>query len=152
MAQENDKVISILNELIETCRDGENGFRVASEDAKDPDLKSLFTRYSQQRAQFASDLQTAVHQRGGQPARAGSVAGALHRGWINVKSTVAERTDQAIIAECERGEDSAVESYKKALASDLLPLDLRTLVQEQYTGVKEAHDQVRSLERGGEAW
>ena len=63
MATDNDSLISTLNNLIETCKDGENGFRTASDGVKNQELKALFLTYSQQRAQFASELQAEVRRR-----------------------------------------------------------------------------------------
>lgn len=146
---DNDNVVSTLNNLIETCKDGENGFRTASDGVKNSELKTLFLTYSQQRAQFAAELQNEVRNLGGDPEDTGSVAATLHRGWINIKSTVTGEDEGAVISECERGEDSAVRNYQEALNADL-PANLRTVVQRQYTQVKEAHDRIRGLERADE--
>ena len=64
---DNDKVISTLNNLIETCKDGQDGFRQAAEGVKHTELKTLFLTYAQQRAQFAGELQSEVHRLGGTP-------------------------------------------------------------------------------------
>ncbi|HKP72604.1 MAG TPA: PA2169 family four-helix-bundle protein [Pyrinomonadaceae bacterium] len=144
---DNDNVISVLNNLIETCKDGQNGFQTAAEGVKRSDLKSLFYQYSQQRAQFAGELQDEVRRLGGDPAKAGSVAATLHRGWINIKSAVTGEDENAVLAECERGEDSAVANYQDALNDQNLPTDVRAVVERQFAQVKEAHDRVRSLER-----
>jgi uncharacterized protein (TIGR02284 family) len=144
---DNDKAISCLNNLIETCKDGQDGFKTASEGVKRPDLKTLFLTYSQQRAQFAGELQNEVLRLGGDPEKTGSVAASLHRGWIDIKSAVTGKDDGAIIAECERGEDSAVKNYEEAARDENLPANLREIVERQYTSVKEAHDRIRSLER-----
>src|SRR4029078_8704180 len=55
MRQRNE--ISTLNGLIETLKDGQEGFRQASEAVKDCQLKMLFGEYSLQRAKFAGELQ-----------------------------------------------------------------------------------------------
>ncbi len=142
----NDDVISTLNNLIETCRDGKEGFRTAAEGTKNTKLKSLFAGIADQRAQFASDLQKQVRQLGGDPEKTGSVLGSLHRGWMGIRSAVSANDDGAIISECERGEDSAVKNYEEALREDLPP-DIRRLVEEQFALVKQAHDQIRALEQ-----
>ena len=49
-----------------------------------------------------------------------------------------------ILAECERGEDSAVAEYKKAMEADL-PASIRGTISRQYAAVKAAHDQIRGL-------
>jgi uncharacterized protein (TIGR02284 family) len=55
--------------------------------------------------------------------------------------------ENAVLAECERGEDSAVSNYKDALADANLPADVRAVIERQYAQVQEAHDRVRNLER-----
>lgn len=144
---DNDNVISVLNNLIETCKDGQNGFQTAAEGVKRSDLKTLFGQYSQQRAKFAGELQAEVLRLGGDPTETGSVAATLHRGWIDIKSAVTGQDENAVISECERGEDSAVANYKDALADQNLPSDVRSIIERQSAQVKEAHDRIRNLER-----
>ena len=141
----NDEVISTLNGLIETCRDGQNGFKAAAEGVKNSELKSLFYAYSQQSAQFVGQLQDEVRRLGGDPETAGSVAASLHRGWMDIKSAVTGGDDASIITECERGEDSAVKTYSDALGKDL-PAGVRPVVERQFAAVREAHDRIRALE------
>lgn len=143
-AASNDDVISTLNGLIETCKDGQDGFREAAEGVERSDLKSLFYEFSQQRAQFAGELQSLVQSLGGDPQNTGSVAAALHRGWINIKSAVTGKDDGAILNECERGEDSAKNNFKAAL-EEPLPANIVETVQTQYVAVQAAHDRIKAL-------
>jgi len=140
----NDSVISTLNNLIETCKDGQEGFQQAAEGVQDSSLKSLFYEYSQQRAQFVGELQGLVRELGGDPETSSSIAGALHRGWINIKSAVTGQDDAAILNECERGEDVAKAAYKDALTADL-PSNVSSVIQTQATHVQQAHDRIRGL-------
>ncbi|MEJ7848972.1 MAG: PA2169 family four-helix-bundle protein [Pyrinomonadaceae bacterium] len=140
----NDDVISTLNGLIETCKDGQNGFKEAAEGVERSDLKSLFYEFGQQRAQFAGDLQTLVQTLGGDPENSGSFAATLHRGWIDIKSVVTGKDEGAILNECERGEDSAKKMYKEALEQNL-PAHVQETVHTQYTSVQAAHDRVKAL-------
>ena len=135
---------SMLNDLIETSKDGENGFRSAAEDAKSAELKATFLRRAEDCAKGASELQQLVSRMGGNPEQGGSVAGAMHRGWMDLKAKVAHRDDLAILEECERGEDVAKAKYRKALDASL-PDDVRAVVQRQYDGVVSNHDAVRDL-------
>ncbi len=143
--QTNDHAVSVLNDLIQTCKDGQEGFQTASEGVRDTALKTLFSEFSLQRAQFAGVLQQEVNRLGGNPETGGSVSASLHRGWINIKSAVTGKNESAIVSECERGEDAARDAYQKAL-KEHLPLDVRALVESQFLEVKQAHDRVRSLE------
>ena len=138
------EAISAVNDLIQTCKDGEQGFKTAAEAVRDPEFQQLFLRYSQERHEFARELQDAVRLAGGDPETSGSVSGALHRGWIDFKAAVTS-DDRSVIGAAESGEDSAVKAYRDALARDDLPADVRALVERQYLRVKEAHDRVRAL-------
>lgn len=143
---DNDKVISTLNNLIETCKDGEQGFRTAAEGLRDVQTKTIFQEYARQRAQMAFELQAEVRRLGGDPEKAGSVSGSMHRGWINIKSAVTGKDDSSIIAEAERGEDVAKSAYESAL-KETLPPQTQTIVRRQAGEVREAHDRVRAMER-----
>jgi uncharacterized protein (TIGR02284 family) len=146
MAQTTE-MVSTLNSLIETLKDGQEGFRQAAEAVKDSTLKTLFSEYSLQRGKFAGELQNEVIRSLGdsKPEETSSVAGALHRTWINLKSALTSGDDHAILAECERGEDSAVAEYRKAIEDKDLSSPLRDIVSRQYTDVKAAHDRVKAL-------
>lgn len=142
--QDNDEVISTLNGLIETCKDGQMGFQQASEGVERTDLKSFFSECSVQRSQFAGELQSLVRTLGGDPEKSGSMAGSLHRGWINIKAAVTGKDEGAILNECERGEDSAKKAYQEALEGSL-PTYIREVVQRQFNGVIAAHDKTKAL-------
>ena len=136
---------TVLNNLIETLKDGQEGFKQAAEGVSNPNLKSLFRDYSQQRSRFAAALQGEARSHGDtDPETSGSATGALHRGWINLKSAITGGDEHAILAECERGEDSAVDEYKKALEDGLTP-SAQELVSRQFADIKAAHDRIRSL-------
>src|SRR5882762_7835659 len=144
MAQQKE-IISTINSLIETLKDGQEGFKEAAEAVKDSDLKSLFSEFSEQRARFAAELQSEAMSLGEtEPEESSSAAGAMHRAWIDLKSAVTSGDDHAILAECERGEDYAVKEYEKAM-NDNLPAPLREIVSRQYSEIKNAHDRIKNL-------
>jgi uncharacterized protein (TIGR02284 family) len=135
----------LIHNLIETLKDGQEGFKQAAENVKDPQLKSLFDDYSQQRARFIVELRSKAQSPDErEPDVSGSATGALHRGWINLKAALSRGDDHAILAECERGEDSAVEEYQKAL-DDGLSAPVREIVSRQYVEIKATHDRIRDL-------
>ncbi len=144
MADINDG-IDILEDLIETCRDGENGFRQAAEKVNEPEIRSFFLSQSTERAQFARELEAEVQRLGkGDPKRTGSAAGAIHRSWMGLKEALGGGT-KSILESAEKGEDSARDAYQKALTDEDLPPSARPLVQRQAESVRLAHDRVRHL-------
>jgi uncharacterized protein (TIGR02284 family) len=139
-----NKIISTLNDLIETARDGQNGFKEAAENVKNPDLKTFCNEVATERAGFVNELQLEVRRLGGEPDKAGSTAGALHRAWMEIKGTLTGKDDHAILSECERGEDSAVDTYTDALKQGL-PTAINQTVERQFQSVKQVHDRVKKM-------
>src|ERR1700719_4395176 len=135
---------STLNDLIETSKDGQEGFQTSAEKLKDPEIRTIFLKLSRQRAGFAGELQSEVTRLGGEPARSGTTAGAIHRGWIGLKTALTGDSDHAILEEAERGEDAAVKNYRDAIGKDL-PSDLKSIVSRQFQEVLQTHNAVRAL-------
>ena len=141
---DNDDVIDELNTLIETCKDGEYGFRTCAEHVKNNELKTVFLTRADGCQRAATELQSIVTRLGGEADTSSSVSGTLHRGWVSAVGTLTGYSDEAMLSECERGEDAALERYRSALKKQLPP-DVMSVVQTQYEGVKRNHDQVRTL-------
>lgn len=144
-AMDNDDVVDVLNDLLETCRDGEYGFREVSEHTKTPALKTTFLQRSNECLKAGSELQSLVVRYGGEIAEGGTTSGALHRGWVSVRGALGGLSDLAMLNECERGEDAALARYRKAVKEDGLPSDVRALIERQLQGVQRNHDQIKLL-------
>ena len=146
----NNEVISILNKLIETCTDGQNTFRTAAESIQNSEFRRLFNIFSQQRAQFITELQSELHRLSGDASSVGETSTLPNktipfRSSTTVKSA-ALRDEASIIADCQREEESAVNAYQEALKADL-PLDVQYVVKRQYMDIKDAYDRIRILQR-----
>jgi uncharacterized protein (TIGR02284 family) len=140
----NTKIKALVNELLETSRDGEKGFNKSAEEVKHPALKSVFLESGQQCANAARELENELQRLGADVDEGGSTTGAMHRGWVAVKSTLTGHDTEAILAETERGEDYAKKVYKEALEEEL-PASLRAVIERQYRGLIANHDRVRDL-------
>ena len=139
-----DDLITTLNDLIKTCKDGEEGFRTCSEHVHGESLKSLFASRAANCAISVRELQDLVRAKGGHPVDASSLSGTLHRSWIDVKAALTHQDDHALLVECERGEDLAVKNYTDALKKDL-PVDIKSIVERQYHGVLQNHGAIKQL-------
>ena len=139
-----DDVIGTLNDLIETSKDGEEGFRTCADAVKNPQLKSFFEQKAERCRLGAAQLQQKVRELGGDPERNSSMTGQLHRFWVDIRSRITGMDEHAVLDECERGEDSAKRAYEEALQEDL-PADVRTLIGKQYREVKMNHDSIREM-------
>lgn len=140
----NEDAIDILNDLLESCRDGEYGFRECAEHTKAQDIKTVLGQRAEDCRMAAVDLQALILKMGGEPEEGGTASGALHRGWVSVKGTLTGYSDYAMLDECERGEDVALANYRKAL-KQALPAAARALVEKQSQGAQRNHDQIKAM-------
>ena len=144
MAAEIQESIEKLNDLAETIKDSEEGYRTAADGTKDQETKTLFERYAEQRHRMNEDLKACIRSLGVEPPESGSAAGHVHRIWTSIKSAVSRDDALAMLEECERGEDFTKKEFREALDIGL-PLGLRPALETMYTQVLEAHDQVKAL-------
>jgi uncharacterized protein (TIGR02284 family) len=142
MSERNE--LSVLNHLLETCRDGERGFQFAASHAADRDVKDFFAALAEQRGRFAGQLAPHVHRLGGQGNTEGTTAGAIHRGWMGLKDAVSRHHDEALLAEAERGERVALHVYEEALHG-MLPPTVSDVVEAQHAAVREALNRIAAL-------
>jgi uncharacterized protein (TIGR02284 family) len=133
-----------INDLIQICVDGQKGFEAAAKAVDDPVIKDELVGYSWQRQQFANDLKSRLREMGENPSNHGSASGAMHRGWMDVKSAIGANSGHSILAECERGEDVAEEVYRKAMTSGL-PAEYAKVVTTQFQTIQRTHDRIKSL-------
>jgi uncharacterized protein (TIGR02284 family) len=140
-----DDIVDTLNDLIETSKDGEFGFLACAKHVQSEELRTLFTQRANECRRSAEELAPLVAQYGGEPEDDGTAAGSLHRGWVAVRGSLVGYTDQAMLDECERGEDAALARYRAALRDDDLPEPVKSVVARMQLGVQRNHDQIKML-------
>ena len=146
---END-AISVLENLIETCKDGQKGYQEAASKVKRSDLKAFFNEQSLERSRFAGELEAELIRLGKPDKKvSGSVVGALHRAWVDTKVGLGGG-DKTVLDWLEHGEDTAKDAYQKAVTGDL-PENVAQIVRRQAAKVQAAHDKVKSLRDTAEA-
>lgn len=139
-----NNAISVVENLIETCKDGQKGYQDAADHAKAPDLKQYFREQSAERGRFAQELHAELAKLGKPEKKvSGSASAAMHRAWIDTKVAMGGG-DKTILESVEAGEDNAKETYNKALGGTL-PASVTEIVRRQAASVQRAHDKVRML-------
>src|SRR5271154_4250920 len=114
-----NNTISVVENLIETCKDGQKGYQDAASHVKRSDLKTYFNQQSLERASFAGELEAELIRLGKPDKKiSGSVGGALRRAWIDTKVSLGGG-DKTILESVEAGEDNAKEAYEKTLTGSL---------------------------------
>jgi uncharacterized protein (TIGR02284 family) len=144
MTLSDDKLVDLLNDLLEICYDGLEGFRTVTSTVTSPDAIMLFQSRAQRLDEAAAELYTEIRQHGGQPVDHGHSEALVHRGWIHLRAAMAARTDDAVLAEVERGEEEAARRYRKALNHDL-PEDIHDLLADQLAAIEQSLASVKAL-------
>jgi len=142
---ENDKVVSVLNDLLTKNYDAEKGYKEAAEKIQHATLKSYFNDQAQNRYDFGHQIKALISKYGGEPDKGTSVAGDLHRTWIAIRDAFTNG-DEAIYAECIRGEEAFSEEYGEVLHLENVPQDVKDLVQTQKNSVDKALASLKVME------
>jgi uncharacterized protein (TIGR02284 family) len=135
----------VLNQLIETCRDSERGYRAAASLIEGPTLKAKLLEMADERARFASELLPHAQRLGGDDAADGTRAAAIHRRWMEWKAKMSPHDDHAVFAEVLRGDDVTLRTYETAL-QELLPNTVREIVEQQAKKVRQVHERLAELD------
>jgi uncharacterized protein (TIGR02284 family) len=142
--------VGTLETLTTTLIDSVNGYRDAAANAEGTKFQEIFRRNADERSKIAEDLRAEIRRLGGNPPDDGSLLGATHQRFLDLKAAVTGRDDAAIINEVERGEDYLKEKFETALNSGATP-ETRTIIERAYQSVRQGHDQIRNLKQGLEA-
>ena len=144
MQELNTHAINWCNRLIQTCEDGASGYRTAAGAVEQTSLAEMFEDFAEQRDFMVTDLQGEVVSLGSEPTIGGSLAGLLHRGWMNIKSVATQHDELAVLEECETGDQAALDQYGEPLA-DELPSSTRQLFLTHQEKLRDSLSQIRSL-------
>jgi uncharacterized protein (TIGR02284 family) len=150
MADRQDE-ISTLNSLISTTIDSITGYEDAASNSEAGRFQQLFRDRANERQRVVEELRSEVRRLGGEPEDGGSFMGKTHQRFLDLKSAITGRDDQAIINEVERGEDYIKDKFETALDSDKLTGDSRSVVERCYQSIRSGHDQMSQLKHGMQA-
>ena len=146
MTDYTDKLGNKLNELLEKNYDAEKGFKKAAENAKHVGLKAYFSNKSQERYDFGHQLKSELKNFGQEPDKGGSVTGAAHRTWMEVKSWFSADDDEAMLEEAIRGETASVDEYRDVLNHTELPISTKELLETQKNTIEHSLANIKRLE------
>ncbi|MCK0144892.1 PA2169 family four-helix-bundle protein [Arenibacter sp. F26102] len=135
-----------LNDLLEKTYDAEKGYKKASDNTDNPYLKSFFDKKSAERHTYGQELKSEITNFGQKWEKDGSVTGALHRTWMDVKSLFSADDDEAMLEEAIRGEKASVEEYRDVLSDTSLPHSTATILTQQMNQIQADLNQVKRLE------
>ena len=143
---ETEKKIDAINSLIIINNDRSEGYKKAAEEAKDSELKSLFTKFSEQSLGFSSELRQFVPTSEEPDHDETKNSGKLFRLWMDIKAAVTSNDRKAILSSCEFGEDAAKNEYKSVLEkSGEIPAEALSVITKQNAEILKSHDQIKAM-------
>lgn len=134
-------------ELVKISEDGKEGYAKGAEElagSDHPELAATFTRLSQQRARFSTELQALAGSYGDTIKETGSTTAALHRGWMAVRDAVTGSGPKSVLKTALQGEDHAIEAYEKGLTDDI-STETQALARRQLGEMQSARTEVQRL-------
>lgn len=144
----NNDLTEVLNDLIQINNDRVVGYRKAVNEVEDADvdLKTLFGKMADESESYRNELSSEVIRLGGEVAEGTTGMGKIYRVWMDVKAVFSGHDRQAVLENCEFGEDAAQRAYKDALASDAeMSSDTRQLIAGQKEKLHTSHDTIKTL-------
>jgi uncharacterized protein (TIGR02284 family) len=142
-----DKTAQILNDLLLVNHDRVEGYKLAGYNAKDLDLKSLFSTMADESRKHITEITREIINRYGYTALDKTIqVGNIYRVWLQAKIKFTGTDVKNLLASCEEGEASAVEVYKLA-KTNLLNQQLIELIERQEHTFIAAHDVISSYRK-----
>ena len=145
--EKSKEVVEVLNDLVMINNDRISGYERAIKELKqdDSDLKSLFDEMIIESQKIKSDLAHEIQVLHGDVEQGSTEMGKIYRAWMDVKAIFTGENRQAVLSNCEAGEDASQKAYKKALETERLPGFLRDLLTRQQETLRQSHDEIRDL-------
>ncbi|HEY8399772.1 MAG TPA: PA2169 family four-helix-bundle protein [Cytophagaceae bacterium] len=130
------EVISSVNHLLEILNERTAGYRKASENVNDSELKVLFEKYAEQAESFEKELLPFSDEISAKDLGTRKVGDAW-RVWMDIKSAITQGGRVGMLNACITGESAAIRNYKKAFDEDL-PRDLKDILRRQLAEIENA--------------
>lgn len=141
-----EQVGNKLNGLLEKNYDAEKGYAKAAENTEHSGLRTFFKRKSQERRTFGHDLKSEIRAFGQDVDKGGSLTGAAHRTWMDVKAIFSADNEESMLEEAIRGEKASVNEYDEVLKEASLPSSTKSILLSQKNQIETDLFKVKSLE------
>ncbi|MDO6518733.1 ferritin-like domain-containing protein [Zobellia uliginosa] len=135
-----------INDIIQKNEDAIKGYDQAVENSKEIGLKSYFQNKAIERRNFLLELKAATPALKTREEVEGSVTGALHRTWMDVKTFFSGDNDKAMLEEAIRGDKAAIDEYNEVLADTHLPLKAAAVIRKQRDWLLDDLKTIKTLE------
>lgn len=148
---ENSKTISVLNDLLHITNDRIKGFERVEGKVWESysDLKGEYDKMiSQSKIMKNEIIDLITHKGGNADEDTTSIAGNLHRTWIDIKNSLpVTNNDQETLENVVFGEKHAIQAYEDALKSGNLCSESSEVIADQLKKLRVSYNQFINIER-----
>ena len=144
----NDKKIEVFQDLLEITNDRLKGYEKVKEKVlnDNPALKELFANLKEQTQEMQIDLVKHLGELGGEADNDGTVLGAIHRGWIEVKDAFVSDKAESTLENAIFGEKAAIKAYEKAAKEDGLCDKCHSIINDHLSKLRDSLQKAEALE------
>lgn len=144
--EENEKIVEVLNSLVQINNDRIEGYTHATEGTQDADLKALFNSMKSKSQHLKTSLINEIRKCGGEPTESTTTLGKAFRVWMDFKATITGKDRKAILDSCEFGEEAAQDTYADAVKNtEHLPTYVVEMITDQKKQLREELNHVKFL-------
>lgn len=143
------ELVHLLSRLLEKNYDAEKGYKKAIEHADRREIKKFLKDQAVRRNHFATEIDKEIHMLNEHPKSKGdgSVVGNLHKLWMDFRTAITKKDDEALLEECLRGEKASLKEYEKDIEKKFLPTRIKLMLEKQRDYIKETISEIRRLEQ-----
>ncbi len=138
------ETVRLLRQLMAQLRDSEAGYRRAYGEIRDPSLRVEFGRLVEEREDMIEGLDGCLADLGQAPDAGGTMLGAAHRLFFDLRTAISGRDREAILREIVRGESVLEESYDATIRAGLPPA-IHNIVRRQHRLARGSRDRFRAM-------
>lgn len=142
----NESMTEVLNRMLRTCYDSQQGYKAAAEHISSSIISKLLNDYSVQRGRYANELIDEILKYCGAPVAADGIVQNVKRGWQNLTDVLNKKDVNAIIHECRKGDEAAMDQYEQILAENLPPMT-KSMLMKHYEGMRQSVSRLKVLQK-----
>jgi uncharacterized protein (TIGR02284 family) len=139
---ENQSIKEASGKLMKVNLDAFEGYRTAAENTNDSRITTFFEQAALQRKEFAKYWAANLDN----PSYKTDLKADFHRVWMNIKTGRNKYNASAILNECKRGEEHALDQYQQLREVDL-PKDVQEVLDKQKRDIEAALQQIHNMKK-----
>lgn len=141
------KSVEALNTLLEINLARAKAYKTACGKTEEYELQALFTRLQDNSEKCTARLASELRALGGTPTETSGISGRFYSAWMDIRAALIGKNQNAILQQCEYGEDIVVATYRNVLQEQAHHLGRSQfmVVKTQSDLIRASHEEIKAL-------